>query len=79
MTDAERSAAPRSLTVRDATEPDLGAIHSIYAHHVLHGLATFEEIPPLTGSAIAASGARCCGQRALGSGQATPPRGIPER
>jgi L-amino acid N-acyltransferase YncA len=24
----------------------LPAIHSIYAHHVLHGLATFEEEPP---------------------------------
>lgn len=25
---------------------DLPAIHSIYAHHVLHGLASFEEEPP---------------------------------
>ena len=25
---------------------DLPAIHAIYAHHVLHGLATFEEEPP---------------------------------
>jgi L-amino acid N-acyltransferase YncA len=34
------------LLVRVATEADLGAIQSIYAHHVLRGLATFEEIPP---------------------------------
>jgi phosphinothricin acetyltransferase len=32
--------------VRPATPGDLRAIHSIYAHHVLHGLATFEEEPP---------------------------------
>ncbi|WP_409932370.1 N-acetyltransferase family protein [Paraburkholderia sp. BCC1886] len=32
--------------VRDATEADLPAIQAIYAHHVLHGVASFEEIPP---------------------------------
>ncbi len=32
--------------VRDATDADMGAITSIYAAHVLHGLASFEEIPP---------------------------------
>jgi phosphinothricin acetyltransferase len=32
--------------VRPATAGDLPAIHSIYAHHVLHGLASFEEEPP---------------------------------
>jgi len=32
--------------VRPAIPGDLPAIHSIYAHHVLHGLATFEEEPP---------------------------------
>jgi L-amino acid N-acyltransferase YncA len=32
--------------VRPASPGDLPAIHSIYAHHVLHGLATFEEEPP---------------------------------
>ncbi len=36
----------QNLLVRDATEADLVAIESIYADHVLHGLATFEEIPP---------------------------------
>jgi len=32
--------------VRDASEADVAAIRDIYAHHVLHGLATFEEVPP---------------------------------
>lgn len=32
--------------VRDATEVDLSAIQRIYAHHVLHGTASFEEQPP---------------------------------
>ena len=34
------------LTVEDATESDMSAVQRIYAHHVLHGLATFEESPP---------------------------------
>ena len=33
-------------TIRDATPDDLPAIQAIYAHHVLHGLASFEEVPP---------------------------------
>jgi L-amino acid N-acyltransferase YncA len=37
------SAAP---LLRDATEADLPAIQAIYAHHVLHGVASFEETPP---------------------------------
>jgi L-amino acid N-acyltransferase YncA len=35
-----------SVTVRNAVEADLPAIQAIYAHHVLHGLASFEEEPP---------------------------------
>ncbi|UTD25855.1 GNAT family N-acetyltransferase [Bradyrhizobium sp. WD16] len=35
-----------NLHVRDAEDADLPAIQAIYAHHVLHGLATFEEVPP---------------------------------
>ncbi|NKB49339.1 MAG: GNAT family N-acetyltransferase [Alphaproteobacteria bacterium] len=35
-----------SVFIRDATEDDLAAIQLIYAHHVNHGLASFEEIPP---------------------------------
>ncbi|MBV9361814.1 MAG: GNAT family N-acetyltransferase, partial [Betaproteobacteria bacterium] len=34
--------------MRLATPEDLPAIHAIYGHHVLHGLASFEEeAPPL--------------------------------
>lgn len=32
--------------IRDAVDGDLGAIARIYAHHVNHGLASFEEVPP---------------------------------
>ncbi len=35
-----------SIFVRDTTTADMSAVQSIYAHHVRHGLATFEEIPP---------------------------------
>jgi len=34
------------MTIRDATEADLSAIQRIYAHHVLTGTASFEEVPP---------------------------------
>lgn len=34
------------VTVRGSSEADLARIHEIYAHHVLHGLASFEEAPP---------------------------------
>ena len=34
------------MEVRAAAQGDLAAIHAIYAHHVLRGLATFEEVPP---------------------------------
>ena len=36
------------MVVRDATEQDMAAVQAIYAHHVLYGLATFEETPPST-------------------------------
>lgn len=35
-----------TLCVRDATAQDMDAVQRIYAHHVLHGTATFEEQPP---------------------------------
>jgi L-amino acid N-acyltransferase YncA len=35
-----------ALTIRDSRDGDVPAIHAIYAHYVLGGLATFEEIPP---------------------------------
>jgi phosphinothricin acetyltransferase len=34
------------MQVRHATPADLPDIQSIYAHHVLHGTGTFEEVPP---------------------------------
>jgi len=34
------------MDVRPATTADLPEIQSIYAHHVLHGTGTFEEVPP---------------------------------
>jgi phosphinothricin acetyltransferase len=37
---------PADLAVRDATDADIPAIAAIYADHVLHGTASFEEIPP---------------------------------
>ncbi len=35
-----------SVNIRDSTPDDMPAVHRIYAHHVLHGLASFEEEPP---------------------------------
>jgi phosphinothricin acetyltransferase len=35
-----------ALLVRPSIEADIAAITRIYAHHVLHGLASFEEVPP---------------------------------
>jgi len=32
--------------IRAASEADMGAVRDIYAHYVLHSLATFEETPP---------------------------------
>nr|WKF61033.1 L-methionine sulfoximine/L-methionine sulfone acetyltransferase [Paraburkholderia busanensis] len=46
--DADAAATPPSGVplIRDATEADLPAIQAIYAHHVLTGVASFEEVPP---------------------------------
>jgi L-amino acid N-acyltransferase YncA len=54
LTPSSASWSARSRTIpaevvvqlRPAQLTDLPAIHSIYAHHVLHGLASFEEEPP---------------------------------
>ena len=35
-----------NVIVRDTEDADLPTIQTIYAHEVLHGLATFEEVPP---------------------------------
>lgn len=40
------TAAAALPVVRDATDADLPAIQAIYAQHVLHGVASFEETPP---------------------------------
>ena len=34
------------IVVDDAQPDDMAAVQGIYAWHVLHGLATFEELPP---------------------------------
>ena len=34
------------MLIRPAAPQDLPAIQPIYAHHVMHGLASFEEVPP---------------------------------
>ena len=41
-----RPGAGPGVVVRDALPADLPIMQSIYAHHVLHGLASFEEVPP---------------------------------
>ncbi|MEM5431630.1 N-acetyltransferase family protein [Cupriavidus oxalaticus] len=50
MTSATASLRPvadrKPFTLRDATASDVPAIHAIYVHHVLHGRASFEEMPP---------------------------------
>lgn len=38
--------ADAAIRLRDATEADMSAVQRIYAHHVLHGAASFEEAPP---------------------------------
>jgi len=35
-----------ALAIRPAATADVPAIQAIYAHHVLHGIASFEEEPP---------------------------------
>lgn len=34
------------MNIRPATPADIPEIQAIYAHHVLHGAGTFEEVPP---------------------------------
>lgn len=34
------------MQIETVSQPDLAEIQSIYAHHVLHGAGTFEEVPP---------------------------------
>ena len=37
---------PEPTTIRPATDADMDAVTAIYAHHVLHGRASFETEPP---------------------------------
>jgi L-amino acid N-acyltransferase YncA len=47
QTNAHPSTVPSIVPLlRDTAEADLPAIQAIYAHHVLHGVASFEETPP---------------------------------
>lgn len=47
MTPLQDAGTERSaIVVRDAAGDDMAQIAAIYAHHVRHGLATFEEVPP---------------------------------
>ena len=43
---AETQTKGQEVAVRDAAEADMAQVRAIYSHHVLHGLATFEEVPP---------------------------------
>lgn len=43
---AEGPAAAPLIVLRDATASDLPTVQRLYAHHVLHGLASFDEEPP---------------------------------
>ncbi|MGE0211387.1 MAG: N-acetyltransferase family protein [Parvibaculaceae bacterium] len=47
------STTASGIIVRDAGEADMAAVQAIYAHHVLNGLATFEETPPDTAELLA--------------------------
>lgn len=38
--------SPAAILISDASEADMAQVQRIYAHHVLHGLASFEEEPP---------------------------------
>ena len=44
--------ATKDLVIRDARDPDMGSIQAIYAHHVRHGLASWEETPSKTRSTL---------------------------
>jgi phosphinothricin acetyltransferase len=35
-----------NVAIRSSRDDDIGEIAAIYRHHVLHGVASFEEIPP---------------------------------
>ena len=54
----QRGATQGASSVGDAATGDLPEVAAIYAHHVLHGTGTFEEVPPSL-EAMAARHAAC--------------------
>jgi len=46
-----------AIQIRAAAEADMAAVRDIYAHYVLHSLATFEETPPTLAEMLARRGA----------------------
>jgi phosphinothricin acetyltransferase len=47
MTQRRRPGEPASaIAIRPCEDRDVAAVHAIYAHHVTHGLASFEIEPP---------------------------------
>jgi L-amino acid N-acyltransferase YncA len=42
----DRKPARLACAIREAREEDMAAVQAIYAHHVLHDTASFEEEPP---------------------------------
>jgi L-amino acid N-acyltransferase YncA len=58
---ASLATSSENLLIRPATAGDMAAVATIYAHHVRHGLATFEEVPP-TADELAARLAAVSGQ-----------------
>jgi phosphinothricin acetyltransferase len=48
MPDRHTPFPPSPITIRDAAAADMAAVQAIYAHHVRHGFASFEESPPDT-------------------------------
>ena len=46
VSSAPEGHARSDLIIRPSREEDLGAITAIYGYHVLHGVASFEEVPP---------------------------------
>ena len=46
MESGTNTLATQGVEIRAARHADLGAIQAIYAHHVEHGLASFEEVAP---------------------------------
>jgi phosphinothricin acetyltransferase len=56
-TQSMRRTSAEYLHVRDASDADMPTVQRIYAHHVLKGLATFEEEPPSTEELLSRRGA----------------------